>query len=64
MHDSALFLIEFGCLVLGLGLGLLGRLAGRFRFSPVPLHLLAGPGAPVPPGGHETIEGRDAVGRA
>ncbi|MFI8219341.1 cation:proton antiporter [Streptomyces sp. NPDC085932] len=40
MHDSALFLIEFGCLILGLGL--LGRLAGRFRFSPIPLYLLAG----------------------
>ncbi|MGW0613226.1 cation:proton antiporter [Streptomyces sp. NPDC002788] len=40
MHSSALFLIEFGCLILGLGL--LGRLAGRFRFSPIPLYLLAG----------------------
>ncbi|MFF0886466.1 cation:proton antiporter [Streptomyces sp. NPDC003456] len=40
MHDSAVFLIEFGCLVLGLGL--LGRIAGRFRFSPIPLYLLAG----------------------
>jgi CPA2 family monovalent cation:H+ antiporter-2 len=40
MHDSALFLIEFGCLILGLGL--LGRLAGRFRLSPIPLYLLAG----------------------
>ncbi|WP_369194092.1 cation:proton antiporter [Streptomyces djakartensis] len=40
MHDSAVFLIEFGCLILGLGL--LGRIAGRFRFSPIPLYLLAG----------------------
>jgi CPA2 family monovalent cation:H+ antiporter-2 len=40
MHSSAVFLIEFGCLILGLGL--LGRLAGRFSFSPIPLYLLAG----------------------
>ncbi|MFE0255779.1 cation:proton antiporter [Streptomyces sp. NPDC059010] len=40
MHSSAVFLIEFGCLILGLGL--LGRLAGRLRFSPIPLYLLAG----------------------
>ncbi|MFE7896835.1 cation:proton antiporter [Streptomyces sp. NPDC057424] len=40
MHSSAVFLIEFGCLILGLGL--LGRFAGRFRFSPIPLYLLAG----------------------
>ncbi|MFF5978899.1 cation:proton antiporter [Streptomyces olindensis] len=40
MHSSAVFLIEFGCLIFGLGL--LGRLAGRFRFSPIPLYLLAG----------------------
>ncbi|MEU0387707.1 cation:proton antiporter [Streptomyces chartreusis] len=40
MHSSAVFLIEFGCLILGLGL--LGRLAGRFGFSPIPLYLLAG----------------------
>ncbi|MFD0268037.1 cation:proton antiporter [Streptomyces sp. NPDC127106] len=39
MH-SALFLIEFGAILLGLGL--LGRVAGRLRFSPVPLYLLAG----------------------
>ncbi|MEU3048354.1 MULTISPECIES: cation:proton antiporter [unclassified Streptomyces] len=39
MH-SAVFLIEFGAIILGLGL--LGRLAGRFRFSPIPLYLLAG----------------------
>ncbi|NKY16664.1 cation:proton antiporter [Streptomyces somaliensis] len=40
MHSSALFLIEFGAIILGLGL--LGRLAGRLRFSPIPLYLLAG----------------------
>ncbi|MCQ6553443.1 cation:proton antiporter [Streptomyces sp. C10-9-1] len=39
MH-SAVFLIEFGAIILGLGL--LGRFAGRFRFSPIPLYLLAG----------------------
>ncbi|WP_324789556.1 cation:proton antiporter [Streptomyces sp. H51] len=40
MHSSAVFLIEFGAIILALGL--LGRLAGRFRFSPIPLYLLAG----------------------
>ncbi|WP_415948352.1 cation:proton antiporter [Streptomyces sp. KLOTTS4A1] len=40
MHSSALFLIEFGAIILGLGL--LGRFAGRFQFSPIPLYLLAG----------------------
>ncbi|MFE6287193.1 cation:proton antiporter [Streptomyces sp. NPDC057877] len=40
MHSSAVFLIEFGALILGLGL--LGRFAGRFQFSPIPLYLLAG----------------------
>ncbi|MDX3355413.1 cation:proton antiporter [Streptomyces sp. ME01-24h] len=39
MH-SAVFLIEFGAIILGLGL--LGRVAGRLRFSPIPLYLLAG----------------------
>lgn len=39
MH-SAVFLIEFGAIILALGL--LGRFAGRFRFSPIPLYLLAG----------------------
>ncbi|WP_344551192.1 cation:proton antiporter, partial [Streptomyces spororaveus] len=39
MH-SALFLIEFGAIILGLGL--LGRVAGRLKFSPIPLYLLAG----------------------
>ncbi|MFI6244618.1 cation:proton antiporter [Streptomyces sp. NPDC051016] len=40
MHDSSVFLIEFGAIILGLGL--LGRLAGRLQFSPIPLYLLAG----------------------
>ncbi|MFD0444322.1 cation:proton antiporter [Streptomyces indonesiensis] len=40
MHASAVFLIEFGAVILGLGL--LGRLAGRLQFSPIPLYLLAG----------------------
>ncbi len=40
MHSSAVFLIEFGAIILGLGL--LGRLAGRLQFSPIPLYLLAG----------------------
>ncbi|MFF7394515.1 cation:proton antiporter [Streptomyces scabiei] len=39
-HSSAVFLIEFGAIILGLGL--LGRFAGRFRLSPIPLYLLAG----------------------
>ncbi|KAF4410443.1 MULTISPECIES: cation:proton antiporter [Streptomyces] len=39
MH-GALFLIELGGIVLGLGL--LGRFAGRYGFSPIPLYLLAG----------------------
>ncbi|WP_320778327.1 cation:proton antiporter [Streptomyces sp. CRN 30] len=40
MHSSAIFLIEFGAIILGLGL--LGRFAARFRLSPIPLYLLAG----------------------
>ncbi|MEV0523989.1 cation:proton antiporter [Streptomyces sp. NPDC050439] len=40
MVHSAVFLIEFGAIILGLGL--LGRFAGRFQFSPIPLYLLAG----------------------
>ncbi|MFJ4525448.1 cation:proton antiporter [Streptomyces sp. NPDC088810] len=40
MHSSAVFLIEFGGIILALGL--LGRLAARLRFSPIPLYLLAG----------------------
>ncbi|MET9930290.1 MULTISPECIES: cation:proton antiporter [unclassified Streptomyces] len=39
MH-SAVFLIEFGAIILGLGL--LGRFAARFSLSPIPLYLLAG----------------------
>ncbi|EPJ35478.1 hypothetical protein STAFG_7449 [Streptomyces afghaniensis 772] len=39
MH-SAVLLIEFGSIILGLGL--LGRFAARFRLSPIPLYLLAG----------------------
>ncbi|MDX3716238.1 cation:proton antiporter, partial [Streptomyces europaeiscabiei] len=39
-HSSAVFLVEFGAIILGLGL--LGRFAGRFRLSPIPLYLLAG----------------------
>ncbi|MCF2530176.1 cation:proton antiporter [Yinghuangia soli] len=39
MH-GAVFLIEFGGILLALGL--LGRVAGRMRFSPIPLYLLAG----------------------
>ncbi|MEV7991194.1 cation:proton antiporter [Streptomyces sp. NPDC086077] len=39
MH-SAVLLIEFGSILLGLGL--LGRMAGRLGFSPIPLYLLAG----------------------
>ncbi|MGW5097362.1 cation:proton antiporter [Streptomyces nodosus] len=40
MHSTAVFLIEFGGILLSLGL--LGRLAGRMGFSPIPLYLLAG----------------------
>lgn len=40
MHSSSVFLIEFGAIILALGL--LGRVAGRLRFSPIPLYLLAG----------------------
>ncbi|MFC7216956.1 cation:proton antiporter [Streptomyces polyrhachis] len=40
MHNTAIFLIEFGAIILGLGI--LGRFAGRLRFSPIPLYLLAG----------------------
>ncbi|GAA2760301.1 cation:proton antiporter [Actinopolymorpha rutila] len=39
MH-STLLLIELGAVILGLGL--LGRIAGRYGFSPIPLYLLAG----------------------
>ncbi|GAA3794874.1 cation:proton antiporter [Streptomyces phyllanthi] len=54
MH-SAVFLMEFGAVVLALGL--LGRFAVRMRFSPIPLYLLAGlafgHGGLVPLGGSE-----------
>lgn len=40
MSDAARLLVELGAVVLGLGV--LGRLAGRVRLSPVPLYLLAG----------------------
>ncbi|MEO3839737.1 cation:proton antiporter [Streptomyces sp. B22F1] len=40
MHSSAVFLMEFGAVILGLGL--LGRFAGRLQLSPIPLYLLAG----------------------
>ncbi|MEU9594766.1 cation:proton antiporter, partial [Streptomyces sp. NPDC048193] len=54
MH-SAVFLIEFGAVVLALGL--LGRFAVRLKFSPIPLYLLAGllfgAGGVVPLGGSE-----------
>jgi monovalent cation:H+ antiporter-2, CPA2 family len=40
VHDSALLLFELGAVILGLGL--LGAVAVRFGFSPIPLYLLAG----------------------
>ncbi|MEU6444365.1 cation:proton antiporter [Streptomyces sp. NPDC047046] len=41
MHDTTTeLLIELGAIILGLGI--LGRLAGRIGFSPIPLYLLAG----------------------
>ncbi|MEU9916326.1 cation:proton antiporter [Streptomyces sp. NPDC051001] len=40
MHDTTGLLIELGAIILALGL--LGRLAGKFGFSPIPLYLLAG----------------------
>ncbi|WP_419999525.1 cation:proton antiporter [Streptomyces boninensis] len=40
MHDTTALLIELGAIILGLGL--LGRFAGRIGFSPIPLYLLAG----------------------
>lgn len=40
MHDTSILLFELGAVVLGLGL--LGALAVRFGFSPIPLYLLAG----------------------
>ncbi|GAA2284524.1 cation:proton antiporter [Streptomyces atrovirens] len=54
MH-SAVFLMEFGAVVLALGL--LGRFAVRMRLSPIPLYLLAGlafgHGGLIPLGGSE-----------
>jgi CPA2 family monovalent cation:H+ antiporter-2 len=40
MDESALFLVELGAVVLGLGV--MARLAGRLGISPIPLYLLAG----------------------
>ncbi|MGW5056147.1 cation:proton antiporter [Streptomyces sp. NPDC004096] len=40
MHNTAAMLIELGVIILALGL--LGRLAGRVGFSPIPLYLMAG----------------------
>ena len=40
MHDMTALLIELGAVLLALGI--LGRIAGRVGFSPIPLYLLAG----------------------
>ncbi|MEU6347416.1 cation:proton antiporter [Streptomyces sp. NPDC046977] len=40
MHDTTELLIELGAVILGLGL--IGRFAGRLGLSPIPLYLLAG----------------------
>ncbi|HET6297859.1 MAG TPA: cation:proton antiporter [Kribbella sp.] len=40
MHETASLLIELGAVLLALGI--LGRIAVRFGFSPIPLYLLAG----------------------
>ncbi|MEO3751190.1 cation:proton antiporter [Streptomyces sp. B6B3] len=40
MHDTTSMLIELGLIVLGLGI--VGRLAGRLGLSPIPLYLLGG----------------------
>ncbi|NGN66559.1 cation:proton antiporter [Streptomyces sp. A7024] len=40
MHNTTALLIELGAIILGLGI--LGRFAGRIGFSPIPLYLLAG----------------------
>ncbi|MFJ9030178.1 cation:proton antiporter [Streptomyces sp. NPDC102274] len=40
MHNTTALLIELGAIILGLGI--LGRLAGRVGFSAIPLYLLAG----------------------
>ncbi|MDX2847739.1 cation:proton antiporter [Streptomyces sp. PA03-3a] len=40
MHDTTALLVELGAVILGLGI--IGRFAGRIGLSPVPLYLLAG----------------------
>lgn len=40
MHDTTVLLIELGAVILGLGL--VGRFAGRLGMSPIPLYLLGG----------------------
>jgi CPA2 family monovalent cation:H+ antiporter-2 len=40
VHDMTMLLIELGAVILALGI--LGRIAGRVGFSPIPLYLLAG----------------------
>lgn len=40
MHDTTVMLIELGAVILGLGL--VGRFAGRIGMSPIPLYLLGG----------------------
>ncbi|WP_032795706.1 cation:proton antiporter, partial [Streptomyces sp. HCCB10043] len=40
MHDTTALLVELGAVILGLGL--VGRFAGRIGLSPIPLYLLAG----------------------
>ncbi|MFI7236345.1 cation:proton antiporter [Streptomyces cyaneofuscatus] len=40
MHDTTALLVELGAVILGLGL--IGRVAGRIGLSPIPLYLLAG----------------------
>jgi CPA2 family monovalent cation:H+ antiporter-2 len=40
MHNTTALLIELGAVILGLGL--LGRIAGRIGFSAIPLYLIAG----------------------
>ncbi|MET0726633.1 MAG: cation:proton antiporter, partial [Leifsonia sp.] len=40
MHENTLILIEVGALLLGMSL--LGRIAARFGFSPIPFYLAIG----------------------
>lgn len=40
MHDTTALLVELGSVILGLGI--IGRFAGRIGLSPIPLYLLAG----------------------